>query len=292
MAAEAPILVPLDGSELSERALPYAMRFASALAAPVVLLAVWRHVDRRRHDAAPEQDALRRQSAEAAETYLEGVRARYAGEARVTAIAREGEPAQEILAACAELDPRLVAMTTHGRTGLQRWRFGSVAHRVIHEGASPTLVVGPEVLREPAVEPAVRRVLAPLDGSHFAETALPLVREVADAFGAVVLLARIVPFAVQAYPFSPVAIGMPTLDEELERGARAYLESKQSAVPGAEIGVYQGHVAERICDIVEHERFDLVVMATHARAAVGRVLLGSTADRVLQCRAPVLLVRP
>lgn len=292
MAAEAPILVPLDGSELSERALPYAMQFASALSAPVVLLAVWRHAEARRHAPAPDHEALRRQSAEAAETYLEGVRTRFAGEARVTALAREGEPAHEILAACAELSPRLVAMTTHGRTGLQRWRFGSVAHRVIHEGAAPTLVVGPEVLREPAVPPAVRRILAPLDGSHFAETALPLVREIAAAFSAQVLLTRIVPFAVQAYPFSPVAIGMPALDEELERGARAYLESKRGAVPGADIGVYQGHVAESICDIVEHEQFDVVVMATHARAAVGRVLLGSTADRVLQCRAPVLLVRP
>ncbi|HEX5478248.1 MAG TPA: universal stress protein [Dehalococcoidia bacterium] len=292
MAAEAPILVPLDGSELSERALPYAVQFASALAAPVVLLAVWRHMEPRRHAGAPDDDPLRRKSAEAAESYLEGVRARYAGEARVTAMAREGEPAHEIQAACTELSARLVAMTTHGRTGLQRWRFGSVAHRVIHEGASPTLVVGPEVLRQPAVNPAIRKVLAPLDGSHFAESALPLVREIAEAFRAAVLLARIVPFAVQAYPFSPVAIGMPALDEELERGARAYLESKQGAVPGAELGVYQGHVAERICDIVEHEQFNLVVMATHARAAVGRVLLGSTADRAIQCRAPVLLVRP
>jgi nucleotide-binding universal stress UspA family protein len=116
------ILVPLDGSELSASILPLAADVARLHSSEIVLF----HVHERGSPEDPKQtlDPYRR--------LLEGI--------PVTTRVAEGDPALAILDAASESLVDLVAMTTHGRSGISRWAFGSVAEHVIRHCASPLLV--------------------------------------------------------------------------------------------------------------------------------------------------------
>lgn len=133
------VLVPLDGSEQAEAVLPLAALFARAAAAEMVLL----HVDDPER-AAPHPDP---EEALLAAHARAGALMRHhrepllqAGVPAVTLAAALGNPADAILAAVRDTASDLVAMTTHGRTGLARWQFGSVAENVLRHGQSPVLV--------------------------------------------------------------------------------------------------------------------------------------------------------
>ena len=136
--------------------------------------------------------------------------------------------------------------------------------------------------------------MVPLDGSTLAEAALPFATELGGAFGARVTLVRVVPWAAQAYPY-----GSPStyadIDAELESMANAYL-SKVSRKLESSVNVddilLRGFAADALTQFVDEQATDLVVMTTHARVGLQRAVLGSTADRMLQGRPPVLLIRP
>ena len=140
------IVVPLDGSELAERALPEACRIAEAFAAPVHLVRV---VDLTGYDsygafglaAQPSGvAAILQAEREAAETYL-STAADHLIEAGhvVTTEVREGPVRQELQAALCDRD--LLVMASHGRGGLARWFLGSVAEDVVRHAAVPVLLV-------------------------------------------------------------------------------------------------------------------------------------------------------
>lgn len=137
------LLVPLDGSALAERALPEAAELGKALAAEVILLQVVAPAtDVIRSGtmtiAADEVSASQRQEAL---RYLNGVRTKslFAG-VRVTASAELGSPAETILDFARAHDVDRIVMTTHGRTGISRWVFGSVAEKVL-QAADCTVVL-------------------------------------------------------------------------------------------------------------------------------------------------------
>ena len=140
--------------------------------------------------------------------------------------------------------------------------------------------------------------MVPLDGSPLSEAALPVASAIAAPLGAKLSLVRGVRWAVQAYPYSLPDAYIPQIDDELEAGAKAYLRRIEGEVRGLNKGldvdafVVRGAVADGLMDVVEKQSVDLVVMTTHARAGIARAALGSTADRMLQGKAPVLLIPP
>jgi nucleotide-binding universal stress UspA family protein len=135
--------------------------------------------------------------------------------------------------------------------------------------------------------------MVPLEGSPLGECSLPYAVEIANAFGSRITLARAVPPAVEAYPLMVPQVYFTDLDKELVASAQAYLERISSSyeVP-SDIAVLKGPRADALITYEEQNGVDLVVMATHGRAGVQRALLGSTADRMLNGPAPVLLIRP
>jgi nucleotide-binding universal stress UspA family protein len=200
-----------------------------------------------------------------------------------------GTPADEILRVITRRDPALLVMSTHGRSGLNRWRYGSVASRLVREAPIATLVIGPHVLELPEQEAAIRRILVPLDGSALAEAALEPATTLARALDAQLVLARAVQWASQVYPsFDPIR-----LNQELDDSAAAYLDEvrKRTERP-AQTDVLRGYPADALIQCVAKAHIDLVVMTSHGRSGAARAILGSVADRMLQCPAPVLLVRP
>lgn len=299
------ILVPLDGSDFAERALPLALSIARRSGGRLRLLTV--HVPVAALDTEPAHTpataTLEAPAREAAERYLDGVLARVratgpeaAGEVRVGAVERV------ILAAAEEHGCDLIVMATHGRGGVKRLWLGSIADRVIRSAERPVLLV-PGSEEAPPVDlgsaPPIRAIIIPLDGSELAEEALAPATALGELMGAGYILFRAVP--------PPLTVGSPYMAESAEvdpdlherqrADARRYLEGvagRLGRVTGRVTVTLSEEpgVAEPLLRLAESERDAIVVMTTHGRGAVKRLLLGSVADKVVRATTrPVLLVR-
>jgi len=135
------ILVPLDGSELAEKALKHAHTLAQSLHAEIVLLRVIVFITRD-YDVIPMEGAVSDEVIADAKRYLE----RAAGDLRrlglkVTTQVNSGHVADTIIDYSEKHEVDLIVMSTHGRTGPARWLIGSVADRVVHGGQVPVLLV-------------------------------------------------------------------------------------------------------------------------------------------------------
>ena len=188
-------------------------------------------------------------------------------------------------------------MCTHGRSGLGRWIYGSVAEQVLHRSPVPVLLVHPAgEIATLAPEPAQTTLLVPLDGSPFAETALPHAANLARAFSGTILLLSAVepPMAPHAYP----GVGfVPAASMEISREAESYLEEVAQRLRSAGLSVLtvvrEGWPADVIAYWGATLGPSLIVMATHGRTGVTRLLLGSVALEVVRRSSlPVMLIRP
>jgi nucleotide-binding universal stress UspA family protein len=227
-------------------------------------------------------------------SYLDGIRARYGRADQTRIMVRMGDASEEILKAVEETGARMLAIATHGRSGVGRWLYGSTAGRLLRAAHVPVLVVGPHVPPR-SDDVALKHLMVPLDGSPLSEAALAVAVAIAPALGAKVSLVRGVRWAAQAYPYSLPDAYQPQIDEELEAGAKAYLRRQEDTLRGkvsVDAFVVRGAIADGLSDVVEKQAIDLVVMATHARGGIVRAALGSTSDRMLQGTAPALLVPP
>jgi nucleotide-binding universal stress UspA family protein len=137
------VLVPLDGSRLAEAALVAAERIAGRAPSEMLLLSVVAPVNPApllREDAVPRRTLETRYSR--ARRYLEGVRRRLERRGvRARMLVSSGDPAAEILACAKKERACLIAMSTHGRSGLRRALFGSVAEAVVRRARLPVLLV-------------------------------------------------------------------------------------------------------------------------------------------------------
>ena len=148
------ILVPLDGSELAELVLPHVEMLAKAGVEPaeVVLLMVCepaRMLIGGYGEAVAQGVLMAEQAAEAckaeAEKYLAAMEKRLKEKGlKVRTVLMKGDPASEILDYAANNSVDLIAMGSHGRSGISRWAYGSVASKVLRGISIPILVVTPE----------------------------------------------------------------------------------------------------------------------------------------------------
>ena len=138
------ILAPLDGSELAERALEHIKIVTEGSRAPkVVLLQV---IPWPAHPAHTLSDELIRSESEKAEAGAKDYLVKVADSLKGDGIAVEtdivhGRPAEEILDYATQNKVDLIVMSTHGRSGVSRWVFGSVAERVLRHSAIPVLII-------------------------------------------------------------------------------------------------------------------------------------------------------
>ena len=136
-------VIPLDGSPVAETILPFILEIAGPLDMEVVLLRVVQPVppvviEGSRHVVAEAVEARRID----AEEYLAALAVELRDKGlRVQTRVRRGGPAEEILAGARETDSDLIAMTTHGRSGLGRLLFGSVAEEVLRHADVPVFLM-------------------------------------------------------------------------------------------------------------------------------------------------------
>ncbi len=293
------VVVPLDGSEFGEHALPTAVALARRAGARVELAHV--HEPLTMPDLRlPALEAEDRAARERARDYLDDVVARVTAAAPVAAVRTllQGRPADALCEWLPTADADLVVMTTHGRGPLSRFWFGSVATELIQRLSVPVLLVRPQAGPPgPAAGPHFRRILIPLDGSPLAERVVPVAAAVAALTGAECRLLRVIPPVLTGGPLNPrrPATRRPAV-EALEDEARAYLAAVAGRFPGP---TPEAHVvadwppAGAVLADADAHRADLIALATHGRGGLSRLLVGSVADKVARgASAPVLLYRP
>ena len=287
------ILVPLDGSLLAERALPYAHALAEAGGARVILLRVVPEPGILDEVPAGDEEKAMRD----AEAYLAGFAAQSTDRARVVTEIYRGSPVEVIVEEVQARRVDVVVMSTHGRSGLSRWIYGSVADGVLRSAAAPVLLV-PTACRGTWPVDHTARILVPLDGSPLAEDVLAPVSDLAEALGAEMLLLRVVQSA--SYPYASGAVQDHVqfdLEAEIEHAQR-YLDALADKLRarGRVVKILVttgGDPALEIISAAREQSVDVIAIATHGRGGVVRVVLGSVASGVVQrATVPVLISRP
>jgi nucleotide-binding universal stress UspA family protein len=300
------IVVPLDGSHRSASAIPYAATLAHAANARVSVLAVVAPIpEYAGMPSAAAQEADERRVTEST-AYLESVAAPLrAHDLAVTTVVRHGEAAATILVAIEDEDDSLIVMATHGRTGLDRVRMGSVARRMVRHAIVPTLVVPSGRDAQTEGEAVIAAVTVPLDGSALAEEALPLAADIAAALSIPLTLLRVIPslayLAGTSWDagFSAYYPVSPEVERDEERAVVEYLDGIAARLRGSglEVGTrWERSVTDRadetIASVLAERPAGIAVMASHGRGGVLRWALGSTAEDVLDhAPCPILIVR-
>ncbi|MFQ5341384.1 MAG: universal stress protein [Anaerolineae bacterium] len=290
------ILIPLDGSDLAAQALPHGVLQARKFGAQLVLLRVVEPMPAPVAEWVVVEDLSTVQAR--VETYLADVEKALAAEGLdVECHSRFGPSAETIVAFAGAEDIDLITMSTHGRTGIGRWVYGSVADKVLRGAETPVFLVRVSRAEQSVAEPNYHCILVPLDGSEVAELALPYAEIWTRAFDGEVVLLRVptLPAYVSLGPDASMLV--PSLLTEAYEEADAYLANavrklKAKGLTVHKAAVEPGAIADTIIDFARDAGIDCIVMSTHGRSGLGRWVYGSVADRVLRgAGVPVLLVR-
>jgi nucleotide-binding universal stress UspA family protein len=304
------ILVPLDGSAFGEHALPAALSIARRVGARVNLLHVHRPLEDTYAEMTvfdkPLDETMRRHE----HAYLDAVRGRVAAAfgGHLETTYAEGEVAPTIRAEAARLHADLIVLTTHARGPFARFWLGSVTDELLRSADVPLLLVHPrDHQADLAADVGFKHVLVPLDGSELAERVLERALAPGQAWQAEFVLLRVVtPVLPAAIPpdagaFSGMAQQMMDQMQEVQvqfqKDATAYLEQvagriRARGLPASVCVAVEDQPAAAVLDAAQPP-IDLIALATHGRGGLTRLLLGSTADKVIRgAHVPVLVQRP
>jgi len=282
------ILVPLDGSQLSETILPYARTIADALKCPVELLAA---IEPGTLSAKGQSDPQK-----ASMNYLKGVATSFPDSRSVSCTVEIGIPAEVIVDKASSQPDTFITMSTRGRSGIQRWLIGSVADKVLHATTNPLLLVKGETTAKTSGDATLRKILVPLDGSPLAEKALPHVVQLATKMMMEVVLvqAPAAPRAASVEQDSDPAFQQ--IAKEIIKKAQGYLEArvKELQAKGLKVSslLLDGEAAGEIIDLARKTPNNLIAMRTHGWSGIGRWVLGNVTERVVRHSGdPVLVIR-
>jgi nucleotide-binding universal stress UspA family protein len=285
------VLVATDLSEASRTPLAYAAALSGRLAASLTALYVSpRYASYEPFPAFPSQAALdpaRRQGLEdEVRRFVESA----VGPQPVDVVVRDGDPADEILAAAGESSFDLVVLGTHGRRGFERWSLGSVTDRVARGLERPLLAVPPH-----SGTPAAARMLCAIDLSDASAEVLAYAAGFAERLGARLLVLHVADGSHWYDPWPISGVDPEAVRRSVgEAAERRLAEMVARHVPGAvpvEVRVTFGR-AQREIESVASERADLVILGVTSARGIDRLFFGSTAQHVLRSgTCPVLLVR-
>lgn len=292
------ILLPLDGSNLAEEAIPYGEELARKLGSEVILL----HVCPPDHKLAHNMHRLYLEKmAELIQERLNKALPK-GKEAKVRAEHPLGNFAEEIRDCMDKNDIGLVIMTAHGASSLRVRILGSRVDKIFRLVSCPTLLIRTvDIGRKKKDRELIGRILLPLDGSENSELALPVAQELALKLKAKLNLFRMAQKAHYT-PSKDDMVGDMGLDDEevsaaeLER-AQAYLKGieeklKQQGVDTSSSVALGDDPAKEITAAGREADADLKVMATRGRSPITAWAPGSIAHQLLNAGdLPLLIVR-
>jgi nucleotide-binding universal stress UspA family protein len=286
------ILVPLDGSELAKRALPYAGALAKVSGGTIVVMRV---VPPFRFLAENLSDRRTRAINEA-EVYLRTIVAQMEANVPIRAETYYDDPATAIATEVHRRPIDLLVMSTLGHTGPSGGIYGGVAEQVFRQMEIPALIVPPEsVATWPVGRP--RRILVPLDGSDLAAEVLGPACDLVTLLGAELRLLRVVtPPPVDLVEGPPEPAGVSGRSGVAE--ATNYLAATAAGLPtgGSMVMtrvVEDPNPAATIASVAAEDAVDVIAMATHGRSGVtGWAMASVAAGTIQKATVPILLVRP
>ncbi len=279
------IVVPLDGSLTAEAVLPQVRRLLYRNDSEVILV--------RAVVPPPVENSMMVAEAGlgAAREYLLGKKEALEGAgARVKAVVRVGSPLGVVLEVAEEEKATLIAIATHGATGLSRMIMGSVAEALLRKTPIPVLAVRPfwsyDLVPKGGTEfKPIRNILYTVDGSDLSAAALPGILELAELFESRIVLLRVL---------EPKK-GKPASQQECE-DAEAQLKRLAKTIEKKGVETLRvleaGNPIEQILKAVKANDIDLLALTTHGRGGISRAILGSVTEEVLrQASVPVLVTR-
>ncbi len=297
------VLIPLDGSELAEQAIPFGHAVAHEAGTMIYAQVVPEAEPLKSLTGGPvasadEVAAIFQESAksdlvQAAERW-DGIAPRYEITVGV------GDPADTILSLADEHRAELIVIASHGRGALGRWTFGSVADRLARTSTLPVLVIRPkDAAPEVDTLPEFERILLLTDGSERSLSAVDEAADLAKKLGKPVTMVRaIFPEAELAPSAGYGAVYAPELYDELTKSIEdeatksldAIAEQVKTHGAEAEYLLVHGPAAQTIMSMATPN--DLIVMTSHGRSGFRRWLIGSVAEKLVRdAPCPVMLVR-
>lgn len=290
------ILIPVDDSSGSQYAAHIGLEFAKRLNARVVLTNAL-------VEYATEEDgnnalAPARRNAE---TLGIGFESRFAE-------GRQMGVGDGIVQVCLEENCDLIVMGTHGREGIQHLLLGSVAERVTRQAHVPVMLIRNPKDSKVTTEDSLRleHVLVAVDGSLQSQQALTTANNLAATLGASLEVLYVIPdvpplTGYTGLEFAPM-IDYDRYEKDLEAQGKAIMagaleqlktaSAKVSDVRSSSVAAKGSTLGDRILQTALEHRADLIVLGTHGRSGIDRLLLGSVAQTVSHhSKIPVLLVR-
>jgi nucleotide-binding universal stress UspA family protein len=291
------ILVPLDGSQLAEAALPAASSLASLLQASVTLI----HVI---EENAPGQVHGERHltDKEEAYNYLDEIAHKaFPPDIKVDQHVHPSgvkDVARSIVEHAGEFEPDLIVMCTHGRSGLRNLLVGSIAQQVIGQGQTPVLLIHP--IEDQPVDFTCKQILVPMDAEPAHEQGLKIAVELAKACSATLVLLTVVP-TLGTLTGENAATGrlmpgtMSALLDINQEAAENYLLSRINELQGNGIStsteVWRGDPAGTIAEVAKKVKAGMVVLGTHGKAGSEAFWSGSVAPKLPGLtRVPLLFI--
>jgi len=294
------ILVPLDGSETGERALPWARAVAGS-DARIILMEVTPIASTIRSfsgqvigSAATIQEGFRQM----AEQQLVDAADRWFGrDDKVSTVIAQGDPGEQILATVENENVDLIVMSSHGRGAIGRFVSGSVADRVVRHAPVPVMIIGPEGAI--ATDAVIERIIAPIEDTELSRAAVPIAAALSQRTGAPVTVVHVVVPATDYAITYPGAIGTipPSVFdgafEQMVADANTLVQQIVASLreDGIEATgeVYSGPPATTI--LSELRPGDVIVLSSHARQGLARWAIGSTSMKLIRNgQAPVVVV--
>jgi nucleotide-binding universal stress UspA family protein len=269
------VLVPLDGTPLSEQAMQLAEMVGRAAGTRLHLVSV----------EEPGADAADRGS------YLTDIVQRLQGaDIEADYVLLEGKVVEAIEGRAKQVDADLIVMVTHGRSGLERLRFGSVAEGLVTRGIAPMLLYHPGPNGGSSVPKAIDHVVVALDQSAYAQSILDPLERFGKAVG------------VSSYTLVHVAdgkgagkAGWVPLSTILTR-AKERIAPIRERLGDAEVDiqvVMAPDPSDGILGVAQETGADLIAMTTHGMTGVRPTLVGSVAAQVMRkWTGPLLVQRP
>jgi nucleotide-binding universal stress UspA family protein len=289
------VLVPLDGSEAAETALPHAIAVASRFRSTLTLVHA---AETARARVVPPSGTTRltESEQEVGQAYLENVAARCAlGSTAVLTVQLAGSPADVIVQHAGRADVDLIVMSTRGRSGFERLLLGRVADEVRRRAPCPMLIVPTRAPRMQERQPTYRWILLALDGSRDGERALPHAVAIARRFRASVAVVRAVaPASVAGLSRGPGPHPCVLVADECFRAA-AYIAGVANQLARSGLQVRSEPIEGAAEDVLARRArslpADVVVLAKPERSWIERLVVGSVTNGVLRrAVCPVLIV--
>ncbi|MEK7353358.1 MAG: universal stress protein [Chloroflexota bacterium] len=305
------MLVPLDGSELAETVCIYAKELAGRLDLDVILL----------HVSSPATQGLVPMELAYIDHMAEIVGRQVREVQKATELEQKSKPvkvtgelgvgysAEEIIRFADHNSIDLILLASHGRSGVKRWTVGSVAGKVMSATKIPVWLIKAGAPEEtPYDKWPSKTLIVPLDGSELAESVLPHVETLAKQRGAEpldVILLRVSEIMTIPTYYSPDISGVSLnwgniLQQETIRrkqAAKKYLDGIEERFKKNNITVksvvIEGKANDEIVEYANKIPFSMIVMATHGRSGLSRLVYGSAAANILHgVTRPIFMIKP